>query len=41
MNLLDHFISELSADCSCHVDNGVTGTQVAVGTGEFEDLKCG
>jgi hypothetical protein len=24
-----------------YIDDGVTGKQVAVGTGEFEDLKCG
>jgi hypothetical protein len=24
-----------------NTDDGVTGKQVAVGTGEFEDLKCG
>jgi hypothetical protein len=25
----------------CYIDDGVSGKQVAVGTGEFEDLKCG
>lgn len=24
-----------------YIDDGVAGKQVAVGTGEFEDLKCG
>ena len=42
MNLLDHFLVEPSVDIFIwYVVDEVTGKQVAVGTGEFEDLKCG
>lgn len=41
MNLLDQFLSFLINILVCYVGDEVTGKQVAVGTGEFEDLKCG
>ena len=35
------FLSLLLNIFICYVVDEVTGKQVAVGTGEFEDLKCG